>query len=66
MLISERLKQIRTSIGETQAQFCRRFPVDQPVYNRWETGKRTPREPARTLIEGVLKEFEPYMQEPVK
>lgn len=66
MEISERLKQARTSVGETQEQFARRFPVSQPVYCRWEAGDRPPNGPSRALIERVMAELEPFMQEPVK
>ena len=66
MQLSKRLKRARDAIGETQAEFCKRFVVGQAVYNRWETGEREPREPSRSYIDNVLKEFEVLEQEPVR
>lgn len=54
--IGERLKAARTALGENQAQFAKRFPVEQPVYNRWESGKRNPGKVSQALIERVLAE----------
>jgi len=56
--IRERLKAARVRLDETQSAFARRFPVDQALYNRWETGERNPSEPSRALIERVLAELE--------
>ena len=58
--LRQRLKAARFALDETQSEFARRFPVDQALYNRWETGSRNPSEPSRGLIERVLKELEAY------
>ena len=57
MSIGEQLKDTRLRVGETQAQFSRRFPVDQSLYNRWETGRRNPSSAAQSLIERILAEL---------
>ena len=59
MELRERMKAARIKLDETQSQFARRFPIDQALYNRWETGTRSPSEPSRGLIERVLKDLEP-------
>jgi transcriptional regulator with XRE-family HTH domain len=58
MELRERLKRIRTALGESQEQFAKRFGVDGSKYNRWETGDRHPSRAVRFLMERVMQELQ--------
>jgi transcriptional regulator with XRE-family HTH domain len=53
MTIPERIKAKRKKLQETQAQFAKRFGVNQQAVSLWESGKR---EAPYTVIEFTQKE----------
>lgn len=59
MTIGEILRDARVRVGESQADFAKRFGVAQPVLSRWETGRARPAKAVRRLIEKVLHEIDP-------
>lgn len=54
MIDGSTVKTARDQLGESQAQFGRRFGVDQSTIHRWETEGPPVRGSARTLIERVI------------
>jgi transcriptional regulator with XRE-family HTH domain len=58
MLLGETLRKARERIGESQAEFAKRFGVAQPVLSRWETGQARPAAAVRILIGRILEELE--------
>ena len=53
MTILEQIKAKRKALKETQAQFAKRFKVNQQAVSLWERGKR---QAPYTVIEFVQKE----------
>lgn len=60
------LKRAREALNENHGQFAKRFGIDRSTYTGWEAGKIPKEGTAPLLIERVMAELEPYMQEPVK
>lgn len=58
MRLDRRLKAARKRLGETQAEFGKRFGADQPTIFRWETGAVKPRRSTAMFIDRVLAELE--------
>ena len=56
MLTPAILRSTRERLGETQAQFARRFGVDQTTIHRWESDGLPERGPARMALERVIAE----------
>lgn len=54
MPTSDKIKEARASLGETQAEFGLRFGVDQSTIHRWETNGVPERGVTRMAVESVL------------
>lgn len=54
MVTSEKLKKVRTRLGESQEKFAERFDVDQSTIHRWETDGPPDRGPTKIAIETVM------------
>lgn len=57
MITGDAIRAARERVGESQADFARRFGVDQSIVSRWETKGVPERGPAQALIERVLAEL---------
>ncbi len=44
------VRQIRTRLGLTQAEFAQRFGLSQRTVEQWEQGRAVPDRPARVLL----------------
>ena len=62
------IRAMRAALGETQDEFGRRFGASRQRVANWEFDRIGPPKagPTRMLIERVMAELEPFMQEPVK
>jgi transcriptional regulator with XRE-family HTH domain len=54
MVTGEAIKRARERLGESQAEFSKRFGVDQSAVSRWETQGVPSRGPAEAIVERVL------------
>lgn len=54
MVTGEAIKTARERLGESQAEFAKRFGVDQSAVSRWETHGVPARGPAEKMVERVL------------
>lgn len=59
MTSGKSIKATRDRVGESQADFARRFGVDQATLSRWETLGIPARGSARLMVEKVLRELNP-------
>jgi putative transcriptional regulator len=50
------VKEVREHVGMTQAEFAAAFGISLGTLRHWERGDRTPRGPARVLLNVVAKE----------
>jgi putative transcriptional regulator len=50
------VKAVREHVGMTQAEFASAFGISLGTLRHWERGDRTPRGPARVLLNVVAKE----------
>ena len=50
------VKAVREHVGMTQAEFAAAFGISLGTLRHWERGDRTPRGPARVLLNVVAKE----------
>jgi transcriptional regulator with XRE-family HTH domain len=57
MTSGKALKHARERLGESQAEFAKRFGVDQSAVSRWETQGVPSRGPAEAIVERVLAEL---------
>lgn len=58
MILGDAIKAARERLGESQAEFAKRFGVDQSAVSRWETQGVPGRGPAAAFVERVLAEIE--------
>jgi DNA-binding transcriptional regulator YiaG len=58
MVTSQRIKNARNKLGESQETFAARFGVDQSTVHRWETIGVPDRGTAAHALERVLTEIE--------
>jgi DNA-binding transcriptional regulator YiaG len=54
MVTGEMIKAARERLGQSQAEFAKRFGVDQSAVSRWETQGLPARGPAEKMVERVL------------
>lgn len=54
MITGAQIKRARESVNETQAEFAKRFGVDQSAVSDWERRGPPPRGPGRKAIENEL------------
>lgn len=52
------IKALRTSLGESQAEFASRFGVYQTTIHRWETEGLPARGTARKAVERLLEDMQ--------
>jgi DNA-binding transcriptional regulator YiaG len=57
MISGDDIKATRERLGESQAEFAKRFGVDQSALSRWETQGVPVRGPAEAIVERVLTEL---------
>ena len=57
MVTGEHIRAARERVGESQAEFGKRFGVDQSAISRWETQGLPSRGPAEAIVERVLAEL---------
>ena len=57
-MLKDEIKAARERLGESQAEFARRFHVDQATVHRWEAKGVPERGAARIAVEGVLASLE--------
>lgn len=57
MISGDAIKAARERVGESQAEFAKRFGVDQSALSRWETRGIPARGPAEAIVERVLAEL---------
>ncbi len=55
---SQDLIRLRTELGETQAEFCKRFGISRSAYTRWEKDRYPTKGAAIKVIERVLADVE--------
>lgn len=58
MLDAETIRAARTSTGESQEAFGRRFGVNQSTVHRWETDGPPQRGPGKLAIERILADMQ--------
>jgi DNA-binding transcriptional regulator YiaG len=58
MISGARIKRLRERLGESQAEFARRFRVDQSTVHRWEIAGGPARGPAALAVEQIIRELE--------
>lgn len=58
MITPKRILKARMDLGETQAQFAKRFGVDQSTVHRWETGGISDRGTTAYAVTRVVLEIE--------
>ena len=61
MVKSSQIKKARDRLGESQAQFAKRFGVNQSTIQRWEKGRAPESGMAAALIQRVLSEIKEAM-----
>jgi putative transcriptional regulator len=54
--------QLRDSLGLSQTEFAEAFGVSVGTIRNWEQGRRSPRGPARVLLNVIAKEPEAVMR----
>lgn len=57
MTMADQIRQAREQLGESQAEFGRRFGVDQSTVHRWETDGLPNRGTARMFVERFILDF---------
>jgi DNA-binding transcriptional regulator YiaG len=57
MITADDIRRARQRAGESQAEFAKRFRVNQSTLHRWETDGITARGTAELAIEHVLSEL---------
>jgi len=58
MITCKDVKRARERLGESQAEFAKRFEVNQSAVSRWETVRISSKGPTLALIKRVLAELE--------
>lgn len=54
----EKIRSLRTSYGETQLEFAKRFPVTVATLANWEQGRIVPPECMQTLLGFFKRDFD--------
>ena len=58
MIDGDHIKKVRAALGESQAQFAKRFGVNQSTVDRWESAGVTDRGVTEIAVRQVLASIE--------